>query len=600
MALTGDWSVDLTDLENPLAYIERKLRESLETPDISDPMAAYVYLNTRRQAVREAAKQRPLMRLWDKNMRYIGPITKEKSVVVEEVAADSGTATIALRHDTILTNFLLYDRRAEEDIHITVDPDPHNRTWETRWGGKLTAASSTRNSDGTHTVELEAIHNREHMKHILAAANPVLPPEFQLPRSWLLPWNLRTALGITMGINLFRQYFPVMNIWSNLFNPGAWLDTRLLNVTPLNWPVCPQFINPLTDQSRTSVVSSTWDDMHTISGGPMKDAGVMAKAYTWLPEDATSPHPELGKLGDALARPTRPQVVIAFEDKSGVTGLTGTLLDGPINLIAATADDLITETIIPLDLNDKDNDGKGDPFLRKLLGAAPAKPKVVFREGEHTGIISAKRTLKAATAKTIHTGGRSPGWVNQLQTFGIKFGLSQLQLVITEGMFSQQGQAPVGSGLEELYQGQLDNTALAWQRFTDPARVLLMGDYGFLEHRERGSGSAYTVSGILDLRTGHFKTRGGTAFKTEVINGRPWSLFEHFTLGDRLAFQLGNTLHVDQLTGWRMSYDVSTPIKYELSLGGELDDDDPFARGMATLAAFWNTFGAFLGSGSLF
>jgi len=602
VGLTGDWSVDLTDLANPLAYIERKAREAMQTPDLGDPFAAYRWINQRRDAIRMQHKQRPLLRLWDKNMRYIADIAGERSVVVEEVMADSGTATIALRHDNYLSKFLLYDRRAEEDLHITLDPNPTNRSWETRWGGKIINASAVRGEDGLHTVELECVHNREHLKHILAGANPIFPPEIQIPKMWLLPWNIRTALGITTFINLARQFFPLLSIPTNVFNPGAWLGVMdvIGGLDPLAWPLQVQFINPLFDQSRTSVISSAWDDIHTISAGPMKDAGVMCRAYTWLTEDATSPHPELGKIGDAVARPHRNAVILAFEDKSGVTGPTGTLIDGPINLIASTADDLITETLVPLELGDRDGDGKNDPFFRKLLGVAPAKPKVVFRDGEHTGIVSAKRTIKGATAKTIMVGSKSPGWVNQLQTFAIKFGLAQLQTVITEGIAEQTGQAPVGSGLEELYQGQLDNTLLAWQRYTDIRRAILMGDFGFLEHREKGSGSAYTTSGILDIRTGHFKTRGSTSFKTTVRNAAPWSLDEHYTLGDRLAFQLGNVLHIDQLTGTRRSYDATNYLKVELSLGQELDEDDPFANAMATLATFWNAFGTLLTGESVF
>lgn len=599
MALTGDWSIDLTDLADPLAYVERKAREAMRTPDLGDPMAAYRWINARRDMVRQQAKQRPLMRLWDKNMNYIADIGGERSVVVEEVMADSGTANVVLRHDNYLSKFLLYDRRAEEDLHFTLDPNPTNRSWETRWGGKITNASAVRGEDGLHTVELEMIHNREHLKHILAGANPIFPPEIQLPKMWLLPWNIRTALGLTTFINLARQFFPLLSIPTNIFNPGAWLGVYdvIGGLNPLLWPIQVQFINPLFDQSRTSVISSVWDDLHTISAGPMKDAGVMCRAYTWLTEDATSPHPELGKIGDAIARPHRNCVVLAFEDKSGVTGPTGTLLDGPINLIGATADDMITESLVPLEIGDRDKDGKVDPFFRKLLGVAPAKPKVVFREGEHTGIVTAKRTIKGATAKTIHVGSKSPSIVNQLQTFAIKYGLSQLSAVITYviGAYQQPGTP----GLEELYQGQLDNTVLAWQRYTDIRRAILMGDFGFLEHRERGSGSAYTVAGVLDLRTGHHKTRASTSFKTTIRNGMPWSLDEHFTLGDRLAFQLGNTLHTDQLTGYRRSYDASNAMRIELSLGQELDEDDPFASAMATLATFWNAFGTLM-TGDIF
>ena len=602
MALTGDWSVELPTYADLLNYLEKKLREAVATPDIADPMAKYLYLNQRRDAVVQAAKQRPLLRLWDKNMNYIADLAGERSVVVEEVAADSGTATVVIRHSNWLSNFILYDRRAEEDLHFTLDPDPYKRSWKTRWGGKIVNVNAVRDEDGLHTVELEMMHNREHAKHLLCGANPVFPPEIQLPKMYFMPWNIRTALFITTFINLARQFFPLLSIPDNIANPGAWLGIGDIvgGFSPLAWPIQPQFVNPLFDQSRTSVITSRWQDLHTVSQQPMKDAGVILRAYTWLKEDDTSPHPELGKLGDALARPWRNAVILAFEDKSSVTGPTDTLIDGPINLIASTADDLITETLLPASVVDKDKDGVSDPLIRKWLGVAPAPPKVVFRDGEHTGIVSAKRSIKGATAKTIMVGSRSPGWVNQLQTFGIKFGLAQLQLVITEGIFAQQGQAPIGSGLEELYQGQLDDTLLAWQRFTDLGRAIRMGDFGYLEHFESGSGSAWTVSAVLDLRTGHWKTRASTSFKTSIRNGRPWSVDEHFTLGDRLAFQLGNTLHTDQLTGIKRSYDASTPMTIELSLGRDIAEDDPFARGMATLAQVWSSVGLMLGQGTIF
>lgn len=602
MALTGDWSVDLTDYSDLLGFLDRKLREAVATPPLDDPLSSYMYLNSRRDAVVQSQKQRPLLRIWDKHHRYIADLAGERSVVVEEVSADSGTANVVIRHSNWLSNFILYDRRAEEDLHFTLDPNPTNRSWENRWGGKIVNVNAVRDKDGLHTVELEMMHNREHAKHLLVGANPVFPPEIQLPKMFFLPWNIRTALYMTTFINLARQFFPLLSIPTNIANPGAWLGVAdvIGGLDPLMWPIQPQFVNPLFDQSRTSVITSRWQDLHTVSQQPMKDAGVQLRAYTWLTEDNTSPHPELGKIGDAIARPHRNAVILAYEDKSGVTGPTGTLLDGPINLIASTADDLITETILPPSVLDRDGDGETDPLFRKWFGVAPAPPKVIFREGEYTGIVEAKRSMKGATAKTIMTGGKSPGWVNQLQTFAIKFGLAQLQIVITEGIIAQTGQAPVGSGLEELYQGQLDDVLLAWQRYTDPSRAFRMGDLGYLEHFEQGSGSAYTVSGILDLRTGHYKTRAQTSYKTSIRNGMPWSVDEHFTLGDRLAFQLGNVLHTDQLTGIKRSYDATNPMTIELALGRDISEDDPFSRGMSTLAQVWSSVGMLLGQGTIF
>lgn len=594
------WNVDLTGLSSPHEILDRIIGAT-QAPTVGDPMSAYRYLEARRRTQIAETKQRPLLRLWDKNMQFIGTIAQEKSVRVEEVMADSGTGTCVIRRDNWLSDFILYDRRAEEDLHFTLDPNPTNRSWRTRWGGKVTGVTAKRSNDGLHTVEMEMVHNREHVKHLLAGANPIFPPEIQFPKMFVLPWNCRTAVSLTMFINLARQFFPLLSIPTNIFNPGAWLGVADIigGFDPLLWPVQVQFVNPLFDQSRTTILTSRWTDIHTVTAPLLEDAGCMIRAYTWLTEDKDSPHPELGTLAGQLARPHRNAVILAVEDKSGVTGPTGTLLDGPINLIASTADDMITETLSSVIDLDRDNDGQTDPLIRKWFGVAPKPPWVVFKDGEYSGIVESQRTMHGATAKTIMIGGRSPGWVNQLQTFGIKYALSELSAVISYGLGAYQ--QPGTPGLEELYQGQLDDALLAWQRFTDPIRAIRMGDFGFLEHFEQGGGgTAYTVSGILNLRSGHWKTRAYTSFKTSIRNGVPYLLDTDFTLGDRLGFQMANVIHVDQCTAVRRSYDESTPMTIELSIGDDSEEEDPVAKATRTLAAVWGLMGMFLGSTDVF
>jgi hypothetical protein len=615
----SDWSLDFN---RALSAVPEHIVGLDGVPDLTDPMASYRYLEKRRQTVIESVRQRPLIRLWDKNMDFVGQLAGERSVMLEEVMADSGAGTITIRRDNWLSDFILNDRRIEEDLHITMDPIATAPDWRTRWGGKVIGVNAKRDAQGLHTVELEMVSNREHLKHLLAAANPIFPPEIQLPKMWVLPWNCRTGISITMWINLCRQYFPFLTIPTNIFNPGAWLSTGLGidGVDPLAWPIQVQFVNPIFDQSRFSILTSRWSDMHTVTAPLLEDAGCMIRAYTWLTEDKTSPHPELefgvkdvpllgdllGSVGDKLgtiadlARPHRNCVVMAVEDKSGTTGPTGTWIDGPLKLATATADDLITEVISNVTDFDKDKDGKTDPFFSKLALTAPEPPWAVFGDGEYSGIVESQRSLHAATAKTITVGSKSPGWVNQLQTFGIKFGLSQIQTVITAGIFGQSGPAPVGSGIEEAYQGQLDDSVLAWQRFTDPLRAIRMGDFGFLEHFERGSGSAYTVSGVLDLRTGHWKTRAYSSFKTTVRNGAPYLVGTDFQLGDRLGFQMANVIHVDQCTAVRYSWDENTPITVGLSIGRDTEEEDPVAKATRTVAAVFNLFSMFTGSGDLF
>lgn len=613
------------DYNHALASISDHIVGREGVPDLTHPMAMYRYIEKRRSTTIESVRQRPLVRLWDKNHDYVGQIAGESKAMFEEAMVDSGAGNLVIRRDNWLSNFILHDRRVEEDLHITIDPIATAPDWRTRWGGKVIGVKAKRDKDGLHTVEMEMVSNREHLKHLLAGANPIFPPEIQLPKMWVLPWNLRTGLSITMFVNLARQYSPFLSIPTNMFNPGGWIGTGVRGIDPLSWPIQVQFVNPITDQSRFSIVTSRWTDMHTISAPLLEDAGCMIRAYTWLTEDKTSPHPELefglrdiplvgGLLGDLansvglpdslddLARPHRNCIVMAVEDKSGVTGPTGTFLDGVIRLVAETGDDMISEVISDFADLDKDDDGKTDPIIRKLLGTAPETPWVTFRDGEYSGIVESQRSLRAATAKTVMVGSKSPGWVNQLQTFGIKYGLAQLSELIyaVAGLAISGFQAPGTPGLEELYQGQLDDTLLAWQRFTDPVRAIRMGDFGFLEHFERGSGSAYTMSGVLDLRNGHWKTRAYTSFKTSVRNGAPYLVGTDFTLGDRLGFQMANVIHVDQCTSITYSWDRATPITVQLSIGRGNEEEDPVAKATRTLAAVWNTFGMFMGSSDLF
>jgi hypothetical protein len=576
-------------------------------PDIrKDPMQAYRYCLKRRETLIKSHKQRPLIRLWDKNMKYIGRVTAEKNVDWEELMYASGASKILMQRNNWLGDFLVKDVRAEEDLHITIDPRPTKRSWEERWGGKVMSAHVRRTEDGVHEIELGCISNWEHWKHICFRANPVFPPEVQVPKIFIIPGNTRTITSFTGMLNLAAEYSPFVSIPANIFNPAHWIlpstahvgDASNIpgftfNINPLDWPVQMAYVNGFLDQSRFSFITSRWS-MADVATEPIhKDAGCFIRAYTWLEEDKTSPHRELVTLvGESNARPTRNCVVLSCEDKSGVTGPTGTALDGIIDLFAATADDGITEILFPVDA---DGDGVTDPLFRKWLGVAPKKPKVVFRDNDLSGIKSAERIQHKAQARTINIGGKSPGWVNQLQTFGIRYGLAQLSAVISYGFGAYQ---QVGTpGLDNLYQGQLDDTLLAFQKYTDPKRVWDMGLYALIDHMEQAGGSAYTLSGQLQLRMGHWKTRPYTGFKTSIHNGHPWLVWDDYTLGDRVLFELEQIFFTDQVAGIKAGYSETDPLHYEISVGTDDEREDPFARAVRGLQAVWSIVGMVLGDG---
>lgn len=566
----------------------KKIREG------NDAVTKYRLLDARRQLVIDANRQQPLLRLMDKKMEYLGTVAQERSGEWERSMDDSGTGTISLRWSDWLADLCAHKTRVQEDLHLLIDPNPNNRSWLTRLGYRVTAVRAVKHDDGTRTVELDLISLREHAKHILLGATPWSAPEFQPLKSWVWFQNLRSNLAFTTFLNLARSFWPPLSIATSLFDPAHWLTTRAGNLSPLHWPLQVQFVNMALDQSRMLPLAAKWQDLHSISEPLMDDAGVCLVDYIWLPEDTTSPHPELAALvGEQLARPSRAAVILAFEDHSGVGGPTGTAADGALNLIGATLDDLITETILPLD---QDGDGITDPFFRRLLGVAPKKPSLVWRDCEYSGLISSQHKLQRGTSQTVWTGGHSPTWLNQVQTFFIKYALSQLSQVISfPGSAYQEPGTP---GLEEVYQEQLSDIIAAYEKGTNLNTALWFNDYALLEGFEQGNGYAYVISAALTIRQGINKRAPKVSFTMNAKDGEPNCWGYDYNIGHRGLFEIDGIYYTEQIRGGKWSYDENKPIELALTIGKERDHD-PFEAGLKALADGWNAIGSLIGGAAV-
>lgn len=610
-----------------------------------DPMAAYRYLNGMRDIIRRAANQKPLIRIADKDLNVLTELTGEVSSSVEELMADSGQALVTIRYDHWIEDFVINGVTITEDLHLLIDPIPTQQDWRIRWGGKIHEISTVQNEDGTSLITFLALSHREHMKHLLFGATPWFPVEIQPLRMWLLPGPIRSVFFVTGMINLARLYFPGLNIITNLFNPGAWLyyldPNNWLNFNPLSWPIQVAFVNPVTDTSMWTVLAATWTDWHSTMADLLSNAGCIVRAYTWLTTDADSPHTALSDLLEAgstdelaavtgltvdqlhqqangnlanLARPTRNCVILDCQDKSGRIGPTGTALDGLLELIGITLDDMITDVVLDqqstqvLDGEEVIDTTQINMVITAALGVKIPPPHVIWREGQFTGMQHREVNLHKGAPVTMMTGGRSPTIVNELQTFGIRYALSELSMVptlnVNMGFFSGPAnlspQMPAVTGLENVYQGQLDNILLAWERYTSPVREVHAGELAYQEYIERGSSSAYTLAAWLSLAQANWKTRPFYGFQSKALNGWPWVYGIDFALGDRVGFEQDGIIFVDQLAAVKWQYDRHTPNFLMISVGDDRDKHDPIAAGMRALQGVYALVGAFLGEGTLF
>lgn len=564
-----------------------------------DPIATWNQVTSRRRVLDEESKGQKLYRIWDKSMHYIGTVHTHKSLDAEKMQHDTGGGTIVLRGSDWLVNFLRTDVRAEEDLNFTIDPYPHRRHYTRRLGFKVIDVEVGRAEDGEVTVTLHLMENREHWKHILFGATVFAPPEAQPIKAYVMPGNCRTVITTAGAANLARLFNPALAVFTNLLNPGAYVGALLgapNNFSFLNHPIQMQFVNPVTDTSRLTALMSRWQDAHSVTEAMLRDAGCQVQVYVWLEEDEESPHPELAALvGEKLARPHRNCYVIAVEETDQYAGITGTAADGAIKLIAATGDDLIGTVLY----SDKDGISGNDPLIRKWLGAAPEVPSLVFRDGPRSAIISSSHHMYKSKAKTIMTGGKSPAWLNQVQTFMIRYAISKIAEAITSlpGMPAQlQG----SEGIENVYQSQADDVLFAFMRYTDINRELRSADFGFLEDFVQGSGSAYVIAAPLTIREGLEKTKPYHAFKVDVRNGRPHRVFLDYGMGTPALFEIDGILSQDHVSALRLKEDETTPFTIGVSIGDDRESDSGLARVTRTAQEFWNGLATLFGSGSMF
>ena len=552
-------------------------------------------LHDRRHAYQSRKVPQPLIRIWDKEMRAIARVEIPESWECEEIAHDNGMARIELvgKDNEWIRDLILFKTKPAEDLHITIDPDPAKpHDWRNRWGGKVESIIDVERANKPTVTTITAVSNRIHLRHIMLAASPILPHAVQIPKMFLWGGPCVTTCATAVLINLFRIY-TLNGFWPlprNLFDPLAWIN----NINPLNWPIQVMPVRPIVDQSRWVTIGSRWQDAESILTPVMKDAGVICHAYTWLPGDpAPYSHvfgPDLGEL----LKPTRACVILSFEDQSGVNGPTGTAIDGLLNLFAATADDIFTETLFAVD---GDGDGVTDPFIRKILSVAPKRPPFVYRDTGYGGTLSKTLAVHKSKAITIVVGGRSPGWVNQAITYAIRYGISQLAQTIT--LPGTATQIPGSEGLDNLYQGQLDDTMLAFMPFVDPMRSGMVGSYARNEHFEQPGGSAFTMSSVMTARQGWWATRPYSSMRFDIDDSL-YRIGEDIRLGSRVSAERKGVLYTDQIMAIKRSGSRNSSGRPIISFGDDSREEDPVAQGFAAIANVANFAAALAGSGSVF
>lgn len=511
-------------------------------------------------------RARPHIQLWDKNWEYPITLAGEIEASFETRIYDTGEGNITLPGDHKIAS-MLHALGESEDLHITVD------TPGIRWSGKVSTIREYA-EEGQHRIELSILNEYEHLKKIICYSNPFFPAEFQWPK--IFTWAGPSIFGIKtlIFLNLMRRFVPFMwTLPENIFDAANWLA----NFNPANWPIVVVPGNILTDTSMWTVLTTRFGNLHDVINSTLKDAGLVITCTRWLPGDP-QPAPTHFTL-------TKSTLVIDVVDKSGVRGPSGTLLDGALKLGRTILEDGLTEEVY-VDPN------TGEPpagySIPDTFFTDKDWPWVCWRNGMRTGlsgVSSWEMTVHKPLAGAIVTGGKSPQWVNA----GIKLLLNAALGYL--GAFI--GNPALGLG---IFEDQVEDVVLAFHRVPLPMRQAAMGRGQYGETWENAGGTGFSISTLQALRVARWKSRAYTSFKVTVVNGAPYWIGKHFTLGDRVGAEIGDTgrIYIDQVNSLKISWDRSQDPLWEISIGND-EAEEPrgavLSRQLEQVRAFVQSLG---------
>ncbi|MGW2664142.1 Gp37-like protein [Nocardia tengchongensis] len=487
-----------------------------------------------------------LVRYWNKFMEEVGEEHSYLSLEFTYPRNSAGGLKMICPRDMVHFDHLFNNPDGEDvTIPITVN------TKGFRWDGYITKASLVRDENGVETVDIEAIHCWNHIATICCWASPFAPVLAQFPRHHILFGPVRTLVTTYLSMNLMRLqalgWAPEDGVNSPKWNAGNTL-----------FPVAVVPVDPLHDTSRWSAASARFDMADKLFQPMLEDSGVMLTARFFLPDEDEQPAPEYFFL-------EQPTVVLETVDKSGVTGSTGTLLDGIQSWIEEFADDGTTPIRYPkFDSTTEYEAVYGQPGK---FGTTKNFPWVWYFEGEYSGIGASEVALHKPTATDVIIGGRSPGWVNA----GIE--------VVIKGLLSL-------IGLGWLYRGQLNDVFLAWMVYRDMERARRAGPYAFRELYITGSDKAFNLDGLVAARQGLHLTRGYTSHKVTIEDNAPYLLGRDFGLGDQIGFAVGEHVFTDYVTELTFTDDRETPGIWHITVGDGSDEEDSVVKAWQRLGRF--------------
>lgn len=518
----------------------------------------------------------PVVRLWDKEFKFLTEVTAITSLHFDHKVNAAGGLDLEIPKDTYAAEVI--DSQSEREMTmITIDlPSGY------RWHGSVTDVTASYNDKGA-TLVVQALHNWQHLESVLFWANPLFPAQFQPMAADMRFGPARTMLSSLLAVNLARLQLPLWSIPTYI----DFFDSNTYSVFhKAMWPIAVKPVNPITDTSRWCVISACFQSASEIINSVVSnDGGLSVEFNLWLPGDP-QPWP--------LAHFTKPTYWVDVVDYGIERNFTGTLIDGLIKVGIEAFDDAAGFVLYPVvgkDVLGKDGEG----LLKSLLKVEQRGAVPVYRAADvdGTGVQSHNIVKHKPLASQVVVGGKSPEFVNKAIDLGAEALAAGLMLAISGGADTAlgvlTGVAPgVGAALTPVGQmvgginlqpafglaaQAMHDKLFAYFAWENLPQAVKAGPYRFREVAKLG-GTGLGLMLYQDIVNACWSQRAYISHEVEVENGHPYEMWRDIKPGQLVGVDIpgqyrdGHQLiHVARLTEASYTYDRTHANSWKLKLG---------------------------------
>lgn len=338
--------------------------------------------------------------LYDRFYNFAGVVGDYKELDVTFIRNTIGTATFILKQTDPMVSVIM--NCWQNVVPVTM------QTGYLRWSGRVEYVDYAY-KDGEYNVTAFCTSDYQWFDKILCWPNALLPIQVQFPtrslylgpaisvvKTLIMEQTFRIQSGFLEGIDTALSGDLDWEAWyGTLLESNGNLEEMLMT------PIVVVPTDPLFDTSPWTSINGRMDKISTLVANILKDNGLLLTADLWLPGE---PQPE-GLLVPLQA----PTIVVNCKDMSGVTGPTGTFIDGIVEDVVDINDGLLGNTLQPF-LNPDNLYAPDGVDIAPTLGVNFVQPWVIFTDHPRGGLREFHIIPHSPLAYSIIGGGKSPTW----------------------------------------------------------------------------------------------------------------------------------------------------------------------------------------------